>query len=194
MVAVQVPRRPRGRDLAIRRLPDYHTILGTRTADNPKSRSEQTVQSWRDYLLDARFVVLLPGAPPAVADAARALHDPVWGIWFGRKSCVPATPVLVSVVDGETRITSFADRDAAWCSALTFGALLDESNAFPPDTPLESFTHVLDADSFSNGTDTWNDAPQSFGQPDSSGVEGRQFAPRRVRVESPKSPVADTST
>ena len=186
ITTVRVPRRPRGRDLPVRRLTDYHTILGTRTADNPKPREKQTVQTWRDYLLDARFVVLLPGTPAAVADAARAFSEPVWGVWFGRKSCIPATPVLVSVEAGETRITSFADRDAAWRAALAFGAQLDESYAFPPDTALESFTHVVDADSFPDGTDTWNDAPQSFGRPDSSGVEGRAFTPRRVRVRAPK--------
>lgn len=193
MVAVRVPRRPRGRDLSVRRLTDYHTVLGTRTADNPKPREDQTVQTWRDYLLDARFVVLLPGTPAAVADAAQAFSDPVWGVWLGRKSCIPATPVLVSVMDGETRITTFADRDAAWCAALAFSAYLDESNAFPPDTALGSFTHVLDADSISDGTDTWNDAPQSFGTADSSGVEGRQFVPRSVRVV-PKSGIERTTT
>jgi len=182
MVTVRLPRRTRGGDLSVRRLSDYHTVLGTRTADSPKSRREQTVQTWRDYLLDARFVVLLPGAPAVVAEAVQAFSNPIWGVWFGRKSCIPATPVLVSVMDGETQITTFADRDAAWCAALKFSAHLDESSAFPADTLLSSFTYVVDADNFSDGTDTWNDAPQSFGRADSSGVEGRHFSPRRVRI------------
>jgi CRISPR system Cascade subunit CasD len=185
MVAVRVPRRPRGRDLSVRRLTDYHTVLGTRTADHPKPREEQTVQTWRDYLLDARFVVLLPGAPAAVAVAARALSEPVWGVWFGRKSCIPASPVLVVTPDGEPSTNTFTSREAAWRAALVFAAKLDETNAFPPDLPLESFTHVADAKTFSEGTDTWNDLPIGFGRPDSSGVEGRQFAPRRVNVASP---------
>lgn len=184
MVSVRVPRRVSGRVLSVRRLTDYHTILGTRTAENPKPRRDQTVQSWRDYLLDARFVVLLPGTLAAVADAARAFSDPVWGVWLGRKSCVPASPVLVSLIDGETRINFFDSRDAAWRAALGFAAQLDGSNAFPTDTPLESFTHVLDAETFPDGTDTWNDTPHSFGRPNSSGVEGREFSPRRVRVVS----------
>jgi len=184
MVTVRVPRRVRGRVLSVRRLTDYHTILGTRTAENPKPRLDQTVQSWRDYLLDARFVVLLPGTPPAIMDAAGALSNPAWGVWLGRKSCIPALPVLVSVPDGESRINTFDNQEAAWRAALSLAAQLEGPNAFPPDTPLESFTHVLDAKTFSDGTDTWNDAPLSFGQTDSSGVEGREFSPRRVRVVS----------
>ena len=35
---------------------------------------------------------------------------------------------------------------------------------------------------FNIGTDTYNDQPLSFGTANSSGVEGRQFSPRRIRV------------
>jgi CRISPR system Cascade subunit CasD len=185
MVAVCMPRRVRGRQVAVRRLTDYHTILNTRTADSPKPRPDQTVQSWRDYLLDARFVVLLPGAPEMVVEAARALGDPVWGIWFGRKACVPAAPVLV--VDEKLQASPgvYSSRDAAWSAALAFARLLDGEGALAPDTRLTELACVMDAEGFAEGTDTWNDTPLGFGRSDSSGVEGRTFIPRRVKVVSP---------
>jgi hypothetical protein len=41
---------------------------------------------------------------------------------------------------------------------------------------------VEEADDFTVGTDTLNDHLLSFGTGASSGVEGRQFAPRRLNV------------
>lgn len=183
MWVVRVPRNARGRELPPRRLTDYHTILETRTAANPKPRKDQTVQSWRDYLMDARFVALLPGARAVAAEAAQCLHDPTWGVWLGRKCCVPATPVLVA----DANQSVFATRDAAWRAALAFIAPLDGERAFESDTSVETFSHVRDDIDFANGTDTWNDAPVAFGRPDSSGVEGREFTPRRVQVVSKSS-------
>lgn len=189
MTAVRFPRRflakrnpEKWDDRQVRRLTDYHTIGNTRTAENPKPRKDQTVQSWRDYLLDARFIVLLPGRQPPLQQAGVALRDPIWGVWLGRKSCVPASPLLVS--HGGAFV--FDSREAAWHAALLFAAPLDEDRAWPADKPLQAFTHVRDDVSFQEGTDTWSDAPRSFGRPDSSGVEGRQFSPRRVRVVPPR--------
>ena len=186
MLAVRFPRRMGHRELAPRRLTDYHTIGNTRTADNPKPRKEQTVQSWRDYLMDARFIVLLPGEPPMVEQVADKLRDPVWGVWLGRKACVPSAPVLV--VEGER--ASFDSPEAAWQAALHLAESLDEHRASPASTLWTAFTHVRDDVSFEEGTDTWCDAPQSFGRADSSGVEGRQFTPRRVKVV-PKSSIVN---
>ena len=188
MVAVRFPRRfvtrcnpDKWEDRRVRRLTDYHTIGNTRTADNPKPRKDQTVQSWRDYLMDARFVVLLPGEQPVLEQAADKLLDPVWGVWLGRKACVPSAPVLVT---DEARST-FDSPEAAWQAALRLAQALDEQHAHTVSKPWTAFTHVRDDVSFAEGTDTWNDAPQSFGRADSSGVEGRQFSPRRVKVVPP---------
>ena len=107
MVCATIPRhRPQRQDrpLPVRRLVDYHTIQSYRTADNPKPRATDTVQSWREYLVDARFGVLLPGEAAVVTQAARHLLNPVWGVWLGRKSCPPASPVLVRSVQAGMRI------------------------------------------------------------------------------------------
>ena len=176
MVAVRMPRLAGKQELFVRRVTDYHTIRNTRRANNPKPQGE--VQTWRDYILDARFIVLLPGARPLVQEAAARLHDPVWGVWLGRKSCVPSSPVLVS----EQGAAVFSDEDRAWRAALRFAALFDEDRAYPIETAKERFARVCDAVNFKDGTDIWNDAPLGFGRADSSGVEDRRFCPRRVKI------------
>ena len=88
------------------RLTDYHTIGGgydskTETLRIPRKASRGgsfgTVQTWREYLLDTRFAVFLQGNRETLEQAARALRDPVWGLWLGRKSCPPAVPILGDV-------------------------------------------------------------------------------------------------
>lgn len=44
----------------------------------------------------------------------------------------------------------------------------------------ESFSEV---DDFESGTDTWFDQPVGFGKRNSSGRDGREYAPRRINHE-----------
>jgi CRISPR system Cascade subunit CasD len=200
MLTVRFSRRMGNREQTARRLSDYHTVGSYKEEQGKRDpwikammiRSPTSwprkiegrynpVPTWRDYLMDARFIVLLPGEPTMVEHVAGRLHDPVWGVWLGRKACVPSAPVLV--IDGER--STFESAEAAWQAALRLAESLDEHRAYPASTPWTAFTHVRDDVSFEEGTDTWSDAPQAFGRADSSGVEGRQFAPRRVRVVPP---------
>lgn len=216
MVALRIPRlaqvwrEGQPRERPIRRLTDFHTVAFTRAAGaNPSrvktldakfhqpisavDRGKQMTPTWRDYLLDARFIVLLPVAAGFAAEVARALRDPVWGVWLGRKACVPSSPILVLAHDVPDHDGVFSDKDAARKAALALAAELDGPNrALPVDSPEASFARVEDAD-FASGTDTHNDTPLSFGTAESSGVEGRQFAPRRVNVI-PASPEAAQET
>lgn len=211
MVALRIPRRVRAwgkgefRERPIRRLTDFHTVAFTREAGAKPSRvktldakfhqpisavdrGKQMTPTWRDYLLDARFIVLLPVAANLATEAAHALRDPAWGVWLGRKACVPSSPVLVVARDIPNHNGVFHDKDSARKAALSLAGELDGAHrAFPVDSPEESFARVEDAD-FNTGTDTFTDQPLSFGTAESSGVEGRQFAPRRVNVASPNRP------
>ncbi|MGD0226120.1 MAG: type I-E CRISPR-associated protein Cas5/CasD [Terriglobia bacterium] len=197
MVCARVPRRNPDRKnhlLPLRRLTDYHTIQNYRTADKPKTRPKETVQSWRDYLMDARFGVLLPGEAAAAAEAARGLLNPVWGVWLGRKSCPPATPILVRAPELECALGVFPNRDIAEGALLQHVGRLDgiEATELPS---FKAFARLEEVADFEDGTDTWNDQPLSFGTSTSSGVEGRLFAPRRIKevpgrsIENPKSEI-----
>ena len=157
------PSHPSGR--AIRRLEDYHTVEGTRRASGKVD--EGTVQTYRHYLLDARFGVVLhapvgwqlPDGRGLDALAER-VRDPVWGIWFGRKCCLPAAPVFVG--------GPFAQFQQAWRALLRAAGL-------PEASSLSAFTRVEEADSFGEGVDTINDQPLTFARPNT-------HAPRRIRV------------
>lgn len=138
--------------LPVLRLEDFHTILKTRSAEGKIKKD--AVISHRQYLMDARFGILLAGDGDALAQIASALRDPVWGIWFGRKSCVPAAPVMRGIAP---------TRAEAW----RLLNLTEEQAA--------TLSRVEDAPSFEEGTDTIMDAPVSF--------LTREYAPRRITVD-----------
>lgn len=146
-------------ELAVRRLEDFHTVLNTRRASG--KMNDDPVVTRRQYLLDARFGVILTGNRLLLQRMATDLADPVWGVWFGRKSCIPAEPI---------------------CRGL-FASVAEAEKALIGDAPLESFTTVAEAESFAEGTDSLNDQPVSFGDGTSSGPEKRLFAIRRIRVQ-----------
>lgn len=92
------------------RLSDFHTIGGG-WIDDWKDNKENlfakmntprkagdgspfgTVITHRSYLMDAKFLVVLEGDGAVLKSCASALEDPKWGIWFGRKCCLPASPL-----------------------------------------------------------------------------------------------------
>lgn len=90
-------------------LVDYHTVGGgyrtpmLLTAEGkPKlsNKRPHTEQTWRAYLLDASFLVAVQTEPEdhsMIAQLAEAVQSPVWPIYLGRKSCVPALPVYAGV-------------------------------------------------------------------------------------------------
>ena len=80
---------------------------------------------------------------------ADALEDPIWGIWLGRKTCIPSTPVFAGLKN---------NRDNAL--RLLIG-----------EKPLESFTRQEEVETFSDGCDSLPDAPVSFA------TERRLFSP-----------------
>jgi CRISPR system Cascade subunit CasD len=165
MTVVTIPRRTvpasnrtQPEDLPLRRLEDFHTVLNTRRASG--APNNDPVVTHRQYLLDARFGVLLAGELEVLNRVADALRDPVWGVWFGRKCCLPAAPLYRA---------GPCDEAAAW-------------HVLIGDAPRDQFSRVEEVSRFEEGTDSMQDQPLSFGTADSSGPEGRRFTPRRIRL------------
>jgi CRISPR system Cascade subunit CasD len=172
MTVVTIPRRTvpaanrtQPEDLPLRRLEDFHTVLNTRRASG--APNNDPVVTHRQYLLDARFGVLLAGELEVLNHVADALRDPVWGVWLGRKCCLPAAPLYRA---------GPCDEATAW-------------HALIGDAPCEQFSRVEEVTRFEDGTDSISDQPLSFGTADSSGPEGRRFTPRRVLRLVPKSQI-----
>lgn len=155
MTAIAIPRRLK-KELPVRRLQDYHTVQNTRRASG--AINNDCVLTHRQYLTDAAFGVLLEGDAVLLGEIATALADPVWGIWLGRKTCIPSAPVFAGLKD---------NRDEAL--RLLIG-----------EKPLESFTRQEEVENFADGRDSLPDAPVSFA------TERRLFSPRGVKTEQGK--------
>lgn len=161
--------------LPIQRLEDYHTVTGIRRASG-KVDKDATVQTYRHYLVDARFGVLIEGPAPLLEEIAGALRNPKWGVWLGRKCCLPASPVLTGPP---------APRAEAWRQLL-------ERCGFTGEETLGQFDRVLEVPPGEPGADLIEDTPVGYGQP-----IGERHAPRwirRVPKSMPESAVARTST
>lgn len=142
------------------RLQDFHTVLDTRSADG--SVKKDAVLTRREYLTDACFGVVLKGPATLLYQVSSAMADPVWGIWLGRKCCIPSQPVGRGVFPTQEQAVE---------------ALLVER-------VLEEFTVVNEVAEFDQGTDTVSDQPVCFGDGLSSGVDARSFGMRRIQLVS----------
>ena len=151
MTAIALPRKGDEKELAVRRLQDYHTVQNTKTAEG---KTKDCHITHRQYLTDASFGVLLGGDAALLGKIAIALADPKWGIWLGRKTCIPSAPILAGLK---------YNRDDAL--KLLIG-----------DKQIESFTRQEEVENFSEGRDSLPDAPVSFA------TDRRQFSPRRVKT------------
>jgi CRISPR system Cascade subunit CasD len=154
----------------VRRLEDFHTTGGgynkkAQLQFIPRKASggpcDNPTVSRRQYLLDARFGVILAGDRSVLERAGAALQNPVWGVWFGRKSCIPAEPVYRGLYDAE----------------------IEAKRELIRDRSIEEFTTVTEVKDFGEGTDSVSDQPVSFGDGASSGPDKRQFAIRRIAVK-----------
>jgi CRISPR system Cascade subunit CasD len=157
---MNLPRRSRREGvLLMQRLEDYHTVTGIRRASG-KVDDDATVQTYRHYLLDARFGVLLEGPRALLEEIAAALRNPKWGVWLGRKCCLPASPVLVAVKP---------HRSEAWPELLL-------RVGYKGTETIEQFDCVLEATAGAPGADVIEDTPIAFGNP-----IGERHAPRWIR-------------
>jgi CRISPR system Cascade subunit CasD len=159
ITTISLPRHDRRGELPIVRLEDYHTVgprEGIRRASG-KVDKDATVQTYRHYLLDARFGVLLEGPTALLAEIGAALRDPCWGVWFGRKCCLPATPLLAA---GPAPLAE------AWTQLL-------RRADYTGNEPRELFDHVLESTPRTAGADMIDDAPLGYGRP-----IGERHAPR----------------
>ncbi|MGD0400475.1 MAG: type I-E CRISPR-associated protein Cas5/CasD [Syntrophobacteraceae bacterium] len=150
MTSISIPRKGVGKELPVRRLQDYHTVQNTRRASG--SINNDCVLTHRQYLTDAAFGVLLEGNGILLGEIAAALADPTWGIWLGRKTCIPSAPVLAGLKDSK--------EDAL---LLLIG-----------EDPIELFTRQQEVGKFLDGRDSLPDTPVSFD------TKRRLFSPRRV--------------
>ena len=85
---------------------DYHTVGGgfatpqLLDANGKLKKSNgrpHNEQSWRSYLCDASFLVVVQADDDTIAQLAEATQSPQWTLFLGRKSCPPSRPIFVGV-------------------------------------------------------------------------------------------------
>ena len=88
---------------------DFHTVGGGYpkghrikiASGGERSEATATLVSERYYLTDAAFTVVLSGDSDTVEASAVALEHPRWAPALGRRSCPPAHPFFLGVLDEE---------------------------------------------------------------------------------------------
>jgi len=94
-------------------LRDYHTVGGGYEAPQlltaegkPKyvtsTKRPHTEPTWRYYLCDASFLIAVQSDHGTIAQLAQAVQSPVWQVFLGRKSCVPARPLFDGTGDHDS--------------------------------------------------------------------------------------------
>jgi CRISPR system Cascade subunit CasD len=150
MTAISIPKKKADKELLVRRLIDFHSVEGTIRASG--SKNPNAVLTYRHYLMDAFFGVILSGKKIILEQIKEGLCNPKWGLWLGRKNCIPTAPLFAGLFSKE--------KEAISCLTGT--------------EKLNTFTYQVDSDDFKSGTDALFDCVISF----NSGK--REFLPRRI--------------
>ncbi|HXE96098.1 MAG TPA: type I-E CRISPR-associated protein Cas5/CasD [Dongiaceae bacterium] len=78
------------------KMTDYHTVKDARE-DYSGLKSHETIQTWREYLYDAEFTVTLwcrADAVMSLADLEKAVQQPLFTPYLGRRSCPLTRPLF----------------------------------------------------------------------------------------------------
>ncbi|GGX22792.1 type I-E CRISPR-associated protein Cas5/CasD [Streptomyces noursei] len=140
---------------------DYHTAQNVAKAD---SSGDQPVVSRRHYLADALFLVALEEGKAQLHELHQALHSPHWPLYFGRRSFVPARPVVAP------------DPTAAICDLPLEEVLRTHPWTGCGTPPTEHLRTVIDTTPTDPGAELRYDVPHSFRSHD------RQYCARYVRT------------
>jgi CRISPR system Cascade subunit CasD len=137
----------------------WEKLLIPKTCDGKPAVGGGSKMTYRYYLQDTAFAVMLEVPEDRADTIAEALQNPVWGIHLGRKTCVPTDYVFrgsfTSVQDAENQASEIAHEKNRTEDFRVFGCHSDK----------EDSGEVL----------TLNDVPVQFG-------EDKRYRDRRVVV------------
>ncbi len=180
-----VYRLPRAVGRLVGRLSDFHTVGGgydgpaafdkmSRPRKASGGASANAVITHRTYLNEARFIAAFEGDVDIITAAVRHLENPVWGVWFGRKTCLPAMPLSpVEDADPQAAVSVIIARIRDWENAT-------RRSSFPPEldpSQLERWEEPVGG-KLQPGDFHLHDQPIAFGQ--------RDFHSRPIRHHRPE--------
>lgn len=76
---------------------DFHTVSNTYTVKVEENKN--CMLTYRQYLQDAKFYILIEAEDNIVNQLEIAVKNPVYGGWLGRKNCIPTSPIFNGVFD-----------------------------------------------------------------------------------------------
>ncbi len=136
----------------------WETLLIPKTSEGKKAVGGGTKLTYRYYLQDARFAVVLEVPAKLAKSFANALQSPIYDLYLGRKNCVPTDFIYRRTFEQEKAALQKADEIA-------------QEKGFM----IEDF-RVVDGEHSNNGDAmTLNDVPVQFG-------EMKRYRDRRVTV------------
>lgn len=154
MTTIAIPRLRPTRDkqapISVRRIEDFHTVANTKNAEGKLKKD--SALTYRQYICDAEFLVLLNMSTKFADDLKQYLENPKWGVWLGRKACIPSAPVFAGICEN----------------------LEEVSKQFLSGKSLQTFTYQQEVDGFPVGTDTLQDVPVNYS------VDNRTYGLRRI--------------
>jgi CRISPR system Cascade subunit CasD len=136
----------------------WTSLLIPKTSEGKKAVGGGTKMTYRYYLQDAAFAVVLEAPLDKAKVIAQALQNPVWDIYLGRKSCVPTDFIYRGIFGNETDALEQADSIARQKNRMEDFRVLHGSHEDQAD---EVFTI--------------NDVPLQFG-------EDKRYGDRQVSV------------
>lgn len=134
-------------------LSDFHTIGGgyKDTSKRRMLKDSSSLLSYkfkttatltnREYVQDVIYIISLTGDPSLLNQIKEGLLNPKWGIWFGRKSCLPSKPLnprFVEEVDHEINSLATEFQYSVYAKCTTTNNLEDISETFS-DSPLKPY-------------------------------------------------------
>ena len=146
-------RRSIARSIWVRWFPYDKKTQAASVVPSAEGKPRGTVLTDREYLEQSRFGVILSGAESLLKEIEAYMQNPRWGVWLGRKSCIPADLIYRGLHAAET------EAEASLIKAAK-GRVL---------------RRIREVQDFAAGTDTLMDRPLDF--------KKRDFTPRRVKIE-----------
>ena len=87
----------------------WQTLLIPKKSDGSKAVGGGTKMTYRYYLQDMAFAVVLQAPRELAQEAVAALQSPVWDLYLGRKNCVPTEFIYQGIFGGVDETLSAAN-------------------------------------------------------------------------------------
>ena len=95
------------------KMTDYHTVKDARKNYSGLA-SNETIQTWRDYLQDAKYTVAVTAIPQPKIELQQiraALIKPIFTPYLGRRSCPLTRPILSDQVEAENVLAALKQNE-----------------------------------------------------------------------------------